>query len=118
MKHLSMPNMPRDFLVAGPGLALSVLLAACMAAPGVPAGAQSPLAPVDYTCSDGSALRVRFEAEAAVVTLPDGTELRLPQQRAASGMWYATPQHELRGKGDEATWTVGRRAPASCTVRR
>ena len=36
----------------------------------------------------------------------------------ASGIWYSTPQYELRGKGDEAEWTVGRRVPTRCKVKR
>jgi len=81
----------------------------------------TPAAPtVAYACDDGTVLRVRFDNEdgLAEVTLPDGGQLRLPQQRAASGIWYATPQHELRGKGDEARWTVGRRVPVACRVQR
>lgn len=89
----------------------AVLLAAC-------ADPTGGLAPVRYTCDDGSALRVQFEADAALVTLPDGNALRLPQQPAASGIWYATPQYTLRGKGDEATWTIGRRTPLACRVQR
>ncbi len=88
----------------------AVALAACATSDATPT--------VTYACDDGGTLRVRFEPDAARVTLADGTELRLPQQRVASGLWYATPQHELRGKGDDATWTVGRRAPAQCRVRR
>ena len=87
----------------------TLLLAACATSGATPS--------VTYACDDGGTLRVRFEPEAARVTLADGTELRLPQQRAASGIWYATPQHELRGKGNDATWTVGRRAPAQCRAR-
>lgn len=87
------------------------LLAACAMPPTSPAA-------VRYGCDDGSALRVQFEADAALVTLPDGNALRLPQQPVASGIWYATPQYTLRGKGDEATWTVGRRTPLACRVQR
>lgn len=68
----------------------------------------------NYVCEDGSTLSVRFEPEAAIVTLENGTELNLPQQRAASGMWYSSGTHELRGKGDEATWGIGRRVPVQC----
>jgi membrane-bound inhibitor of C-type lysozyme len=89
----------------------AALLTACAAPPAGPAT-------VVYTCDDGNALRVQFEGEAALVTLPDGNTLRLPQQPAASGIWYATPQYTLRGKGDDATWTIGRRAPMACRVQR
>ncbi|MFZ4285898.1 MliC family protein [Variovorax sp. HJSM1_2] len=89
----------------------AVLLAACATPPTSPAT-------VRYVCDDGSVLRVQFEADAALVSLPDGNVMRLPQQPAASGTWYATPQYTLRGKGDEASWTVGRRTPLACRVER
>lgn len=108
-------------------LVAATLLGACAApAPSsAPAVAAAPLIPapaittVNYVCDDQTTLRVRFDqaAEMAYVSQPDGVELRLPQQRAASGIWYATPQHTLRGKGDEATWTVGRRVPTQCKVK-
>lgn len=47
-------------------------------------------APVTYVCDDGSTLVVRFELESA----------------------------HPRGEGDEATWTLGRRAPVACQVRK
>lgn len=73
--------------------------------------------PVTYICDDGSTLVVRFEPELARVSLPGGDEVVLPQQQAGSGIWYAGPRHELRGKGGEATWTMGRRVPVVCRVR-
>lgn len=73
---------------------------------------------VTYACSDGSTLSVQFVDGAALVKPPEGKELRLPQQPVGSGLWYATPKYELRGKGDEATWTVARRAPVNCRARR
>ncbi|MEX6725850.1 MliC family protein [Parapedomonas caeni] len=102
----------------------TALLTACEpdATPTATATAHPFIPPVTFVCGpDGgadaqSALRlvVAFKDEHAEVTLPDGTRLTLPQQRAASGFWYATPRHELRGKGQEATWTVGRAAPLAC----
>lgn len=83
-----------------------MLLAAC--------GEKEATPVANYVCEDGSKFTVRFEPEAAIVTLENGTELNLPQQRAASGMWYSSGTHELRGKGDEATWGIGRRVPTQC----
>jgi len=71
-----------------------------------------------YACEDGSVLTVRFVPDAAYVTAVGGQELYLPQFPAASGIWYGSPHYELRGKGDEATWTVARRVPTACRVRR
>ncbi|MEF7617163.1 MliC family protein [Aquincola sp. MAHUQ-54] len=90
------------------GAATLLLLAGCAAPPLQP--------PVVYDCEDGLQLRVRFASDRAEVALPDGTVLTLPQQPAASGIWYSSGQHELRGKGREARWTVGRRIPTNCFV--
>lgn len=87
------------------------LLAACATPSGLPATAS-------YACDDGTTLNVRYVQDAAYVTPGDGAELMLPQERAASGVWYRTPQHEWRGKGEEMTWTVGRRVPVACRLRR
>lgn len=88
-------------------LPIALLLAACAAPSGLPATAR-------YTCEDGTTLSVRYVKDAAYVTPAGGTELMLPQERAASGIWYRTPQHEWRGKGEEMRWTVGRRVPVVC----
>lgn len=78
--------------------------------------APAPIITLNYVCDGGSTLRVRFDNTLGVVYVSEqgGAELLLPAKRAASGIWYATPQHELRGKGVEATWTVGRRMPLQC----
>lgn len=100
-KHLA-------WLAAGCGMAL---LAGCMPrATAVPS--------VVYQCEDAVRLSVRFEADKALVSLPDGAVLSLAQQPAASGFWYSSGLHTLRGKGDEAQWTVGRRMPMDCRAQR
>lgn len=90
--------------------ATTSLLAACASA--------GPTPTVTYVCEDRTELAVQFNPDMARVTLPGGGKVSLPQQIAGSGIWYSTPQYELRGKGDDATWTVGRRAPVNCKVRR
>lgn len=97
---------------------LAALSASLLAACATPGPATPPGRNVAYTCEDGTVLRVIFVSEGARVTTPDGQELVLPQQPAASGIWYANAQHALRGKGEEATWTVGRRVPTNCRVQR
>lgn len=82
----------------------------------VPALAAAPIKAV-YECTDGTQLTVLFVRSAAKVTMPDGRTARLPQQRSGSGMRYANSRQELRGKGREATWTVGRGAPLACTAK-
>ncbi|MCG2594058.1 MliC family protein [Ramlibacter sp. XY19] len=84
------------------------------------AGCETTLKPgeakVVYRCEDGLVLRVHYSERTAKVTLPSKEELVLPLQPTGSGTAYATAQHQLRGKGDEATWTTGRSAPVKCRV--
>ena len=87
-----------------------LLLAACESGP------KPGEAKVVYGCDGGLVLRVHFTEHVAKVTLPTKEELALPLQPTGSGIAYGTPQHLLRGKGDEATWTVGRAAPVNCKV--
>ncbi|WP_298331569.1 MliC family protein [Asticcacaulis sp.] len=69
-----------------------------------------------YTCQDGTTFRIAFSEKAATVTLKDGTKLHLPQQVAASGIWYSSGKHDFRGKGRDATWTVGKKIPTQCVT--
>src|SRR3546814_16116494 len=62
-----------------------------------------------YTCDDGTRFSVSFPENEALVTLSNQQTVTLPQQRAASGFWYSSGRYELRGKGKQATWTVGQR---------
>lgn len=93
------------------GCSMAVVLVGCM-----PRASAAPT--VVYQCEDVVRLSVRFESDQARVSLPDGAVLSLPQQRAASGFWYSSGLHTLRGKGDEAEWTVGRRMPMACRAQR
>ncbi|THV25505.1 MliC family protein [Peteryoungia ipomoeae] len=67
-----------------------------------------------YGCDDGNNLRVRFDSKEAVVVLPQGEAVTLPQRPSGSGFWYSNGRHEMRGKGDEMQFAVGRRVPVSC----
>lgn len=73
-------------------------------------------APVVYDCEDGLRLTVRYSADAALVNLPEGNTLTLPQQPAGSGIRYAAGPHQLRGKGNQITWAVDDRIPTNCVA--
>lgn len=94
-----------------------LLLAAVLAACATPSPTGLPGSAV-FACEDGTTLNVRFVQDAAYVTPSGGTELLLPQERAASGISYRTAQHEFRGKGEEMMWAVGRRTPIICRLPR
>lgn len=76
--------------------------------------AESRAADIKYACEDGTVLTVSFSEAAANITIPDGTKVSLPQQQAASGFWYSDGRHEIRGKGEELQFAVGRMAPVTC----
>ncbi len=73
-------------------------------------------ADIRYACENGTALIVAFSENAAEISLPDGAKVSLPQQVSASGFWYSNGRYELRGKGEEAQFAIGRMAPVPCKV--
>lgn len=91
----------------------SILAASCATAPPPPLPAART---VHFTCENGPRLTVVFEGNTAIVTPEGGDPITLPQSVTADGFMYMTPQHSLRGKGDDVTWTVGRMVPIQCKV--
>lgn len=89
-------------------------LAGCAAQVQKPVGEGEQALRAKFVCEGGTTLDVTFRDEKAWVTLADGSVFVLPQRPAASGYWYSSGMHELRGKGDEATWGVGRMVPLNC----
>lgn len=71
---------------------------------------------VTYDCAGMFKLQAAFYQKHVSITLPDGGVIDLPIAVSGSGFRYATAKHELRGKGHDATWTVGRRMPIECRV--
>ncbi|MFD0391268.1 MliC family protein [Tistrella bauzanensis] len=67
-----------------------------------------------YVCDDGSILDVRFQGDAATVTMSTGGTVVLPQRVSGSGFRYADAGHSLRGKGRAASWTVGGATATTC----
>lgn len=59
--------------------------------------------------------RVEKRLTGASLTLADGTLLELPAQKIAAGFMVSNGQYTLRGKGREATWSVGKMAAENCT---
>ncbi|WP_427792367.1 MliC family protein [Brevundimonas diminuta] len=69
-----------------------------------------------YLCGSAERLSVDFDnpRQMATVRTSRGEAFDLYQERAASGIWYRATGHELRGKGNEATWTAAGRDPVEC----
>jgi membrane-bound inhibitor of C-type lysozyme len=91
-----------------PSLATLLMLGACASTPAEDART------VTFTCDRGPPLVVTFGDETASIASPEGP-IVLPQQPSGSGFAYGTPQRQLRGKGREVTYTVGRMVPVICT---
>ena len=70
-----------------------------------------------FACDDGQTVEMRFfpVQELAVMTR-NGTTLELPQQVSASGFIYSNGPNTVRGRGNELTVEIGRRAPIQCQV--
>src|SRR5690606_40394133 len=96
--------------------ALAVALAAgCTTAPG-PEEAPDDLL-VDFTCTNGETLSVRFLRDPDVaILMRHGDEIELPQQRSGSGFIYSNGPNTIRGKGDDLTLEIGRTVPFHCTA--
>ena len=69
-----------------------------------------------YTCTGGQTLEVSFSDGKATVTPKGGEPVILPIAMTADGFQYSDATHNLRGRGDDATWTVGSAEPLSCTA--
>ncbi|UFN50568.1 MliC family protein [Roseomonas sp. OT10] len=71
---------------------------------------------ITYACEGGLRFTATFRPSRSDVeiALPGAAPITLPQQVSGSGIRYADAVHELRGKGGDATWTVGRQAPLAC----
>jgi membrane-bound inhibitor of C-type lysozyme len=73
---------------------------------------------VAYVCGDGMSLVVTFDNkdETVSVEAPGAASVTLAQRPSAAGFRYGDGVRELAGKGDEATWTVGKAAPKHCVA--
>lgn len=78
---------------------------------------------VKYTCSRGTQLSVHFtkntdktDKNIAIINSFSEQAIILPNKTVASGFLYSNGKYSLRGKGKQATWTVGRMASFQCSV--
>ncbi|MGU3538784.1 MliC family protein [Methylobacterium sp. A54F] len=74
---------------------------------------------VIFVCPKDQLLTVEFlnsePGKPAIVRPPGGAAVTLPEQLSGSGFRYADDTHELRGKGQEVTWTDAAQPPVVCT---
>jgi membrane-bound inhibitor of C-type lysozyme len=119
-------------------LAVSALaLTACSAIRSTPSNnAQTDDIEVIYQCERGSVLNVTFaergyttihggkhykkryheKPSVAIVHFGDNQTVTLTQEVSGSGFSYSNGQYALRGKGNEAIWTIGRMADEHCVA--
>lgn len=102
---------PALLILGVAGFALSALVPA-----GAADAAKKPIK-AKYHCKKGPALKVVFQGNKAIVTPKGGEPVTLKQAMAADGFLYAKGKYSLRGRGNDATWTVGRAKPLKCTSR-
>ncbi len=82
-----------------------------------PAEAAGGAIKAKYTCNKGQSLKVVFKGSKATVTPKSGKPVTLTESMTADGFLYANSKYSLRGRGNKATWSVGRRK-FSCTAPR
>lgn len=83
------------------------------------AGADTDRIEATFDCDNGVVLEVTFDnAKDVAIVSTEGMEPQsLPIGMSGSGYYYSNGRYGLRGKGDEATWEVGRMAPVNCKAR-
>jgi hypothetical protein len=69
-----------------------------------------------YICNDGERLSVEFDnpREMATVRTSLGQAIDMHMERAPDGIWYRASGHDLRGKGQFATWSAEGQEPTEC----
>lgn len=97
---------------------------------------QSEKTQVVYQCERGSVLNVTFaergyttihggkhykkryheKPSVAIVSFGDNQMVTLTQEISGSGFIYSNGQYSLHGKGNEATWTVGKMIGEQCVA--
>lgn len=78
---------------------------------------------VKYTCNRNTKLSVSFtftnnesDKKIAIINGFGEQAIILPDKVVTSGFFYSNGKYALRGKGEQATWTVGRMIPFQCSV--
>jgi membrane-bound inhibitor of C-type lysozyme len=78
---------------------------------------------IKYTCNRNTNLSVNFtysqnkdEKKMAIINGYGSQSIILPNKAIASGFLYTNGKYTLRGKGQQATWTIGRMVPFQCSV--
>lgn len=68
-----------------------------------------------FTCDRGPEIVVVFAGDTARIESETGPPIVMQRRPSASGFWYESGTHSIRGAGEEITYTIGRMAPMICT---
>jgi membrane-bound inhibitor of C-type lysozyme len=78
---------------------------------------------IEYTCNRDTTLLVNFTAtdnekdnNIVIINGFGQQPIILPNKVVASGFLYSNGKYSLRGRGKQATWTIGRMAPLRCSI--
>jgi membrane-bound inhibitor of C-type lysozyme len=78
---------------------------------------------IKYACSRDTTLSINFistgkesNKSTAIIDGFGKQAIILPNKTVASGFLYSNGKYTLSGKGDHATWTVGRMVPFQCSI--
>lgn len=98
-----------------PSLLISLaLLAGCAAGP---AADPSTMRRVQFSCTNGETVEMRFfAAQGAGVLVRGGTAVELQQMPSGSGFVYSNGPNTVRGKGADLTVEIGRMVPLQCSA--
>lgn len=127
--HMMQGNSKHTLVILLAAITVGII-SACATTP-------APAKTISYQCDRGTNLNVTFTEQgfttvrggrnsipryeiknvAANITLADGTSITLAAQEVASGFMYSNGKYSLRGKGDEAMWSVGRMLAEQCLAK-
>lgn len=68
---------------------------------------------INYDCNYGPRLTITYAGSTAVIESSDGV-VTLDRRPSASGFWYQSATHSLRGSGNEISYTMRQMAPRLC----
>ena len=94
----------------------ALTLAACATAPGDSGGTAERR--VIYQCDRGDEIVVVFAGDVARIESETGPPIVMQRRQSASGFWFESGTHSIRGTEDQITYTIGRMVPMACTALR
>ncbi|MBE0529929.1 MAG: DUF333 domain-containing protein [Rhodospirillales bacterium] len=78
--------------------------------------AGAPDQPVVLQCDDGTSLSVVYSRDQSSLTVEDNGTVRLVQVRSASGVRYASDNHEYWEKNGEVRWAANNEPAKTCLL--